>query len=71
MDDVLLLPWLQENLHVHLLNTSLVLENLSVLVYDIVEGHLETWLHLAHTIDCAHDKLVNVSVDKNMSFCWE
>lgn len=60
VDDVLLVAISESNLQIDTLDASLVLvlEDISILIYHIVEGYLEFWLDLAHAVDCAHHQLI-------------
>jgi hypothetical protein len=54
VNDVFLFTVFESNLQIHILNTPLVLEYVSVLVDDIVEGDLQLRLDLANTVDSTH-----------------
>ena len=48
--------------HVHVIYSFLVFEQVTVLSDYLIECNLHSWLHLAYTIYCAHDHLIDHSV---------
>lgn len=66
VDDVLALAISDVDLHVDVHNALAALGLLRVLVNDLIELDLHVILHLAHSVDGAHDHLVQLPIDQEL-----
>lgn len=54
VDDIFLLTITTQDLHVNILYGSLISESVRVLVNNVVESNLKTWLNLTNSVNSRH-----------------